>query len=541
MPEMQRASTPAAGEGSGPAVKLRVPPAMVERAAGRLCWISMICAVTFVVLYTLHGRLQPEAAELQKDPAQGLMALFVVLLSASMIAVQRFRLVSSYTLLRFGVLFQALVGFAIAFYETTVPFSPNEVVRGGSMVIAWVLVWGLLIPTTPLWSAMAVVLTASMWPLAYWMNQRLFGYEPMPWYRFTLWVFPIYLMALWTVFINKRMLRMETEAQKAEELGSYQLEYLIGRGGMGEVWKARHRMLARDSAIKLIRPEILVGQSGRQADIARRRFEREAKATARLKSPHTVYLFDFGVAKDGSFYYVMELLDGVSLQRLVEKFGPQPAARVAHILKQACQSLEEAHRAGLVHRDVKPTNLYLCALGLEYDFTKILDFGLVKNTTPGEGSLMTLEGMAAGTPAYMAPEVAMGERDIDGRSDIYSLGCVAYYLLTGHVVFQEVTPTATALAHLQKTPVPPSERTELPVPAELERIVLDCLAKKPEDRPRSAQELGRRLEALAEVPEWTAAEAVAWWQTNLPENSADRMPRLETAPAEAAVGRASTP
>jgi serine/threonine-protein kinase len=541
MPELHRATTPAAADASGPAPKLRLPPALLERAAARICWISMMCAITFVVSFLLHRYLQPEVRELHKDPAQGLMTLFILLLSASMIALQRFRLVSSHLLLNLGLAFQVAVAFGISYNETAVPFNPHEIVRGGSLVAVWILAWGLLIPNTPLLVVISATLAASTWPLAYWLNTALNGFDPLPANRLAVWLFPNYLMAFWAFFVNKRVYRMELDAQKAEELGSYQLEYLIGRGGMGEVWRARHRMLARDAAIKLIRPEILVGQSGRQADIARRRFEREAKATARLRNPHTVYLFDFGRARDGAFYYVMELLDGISLQTLVDKFGPQPPARVVHILKQACESLEEAHRNGLVHRDVKPTNLYVCALGLDCDFTKVLDFGLVKNIAPDHGSLMTIEGMAAGTPAYMAPEVAMGERAIDGRSDIYSLGCVAYFLLTGEVVFQEATPTATALAHVRKAPVPPSHRTELPVPEALERIVLDCLAKKAEDRPRSAQELRRRLEALSDLPAWTPAEASRWWQTNLPENSTDRMPRLESGASHpAAVGRASS-
>ena len=263
-------------------------------------------------------------------------------------------------------------------------------------------------------------------------------------------------------------------------------------------------------------------QPGRQADVVRRRFEREARATANLRCPHTVDLYDFGAAQDGSFYFVMELLDGVNLQVLVEKFGPMPANRVAFILRQICDSLEEAHRAALIHRDIKPSNIYLCALGLQFDFIKVLDFGLVKSMSAGE-SEMTMEGQAAGTPAYMAPEVAMGDRQIDGRSDIYSVGCVAYYLLTGCLLFDESTATATALAHVQKAPVRPSERTELPVPEELEQLVLACVAKKPEDRPHSAQELSRRLNALECRRGWGREEAADWWHRHLPATSPERL------------------
>jgi serine/threonine-protein kinase len=260
----------------------------------------------------------------------------------------------------------------------------------------------------------------------------------------------------------------------------------------------------------------------------RKRFEREARATASLNSPHTVALYDFGVTKDGLYYYVMELLDGIDLQTLVERYGPLHPGRVLNILSQAAASLEEAHRAGLVHRDIKPKNLVLAKLGLQYDFVKVLDFGLVKlNDANPDASQMTLDGTATGTPAYLAPEIALGESKIDGRADLYSLGCVAYYLLTGQLVFQESTPTALALAHVSKQPVPVQDRTEMPIPKGLAEIVMKLLEKKPEDRLRSAQELERRLRALADVPSWCPDAAADWWHTNLPETAANSQPSLE--------------
>jgi serine/threonine-protein kinase len=294
---------------------------------------------------------------------------------------------------------------------------------------------------------------------------------------------------------------------------------------MGEVWRAEHVMLARDAAIKVIRAELMAGLTGSQAQVTRRRFKREAQAIASLQCPHTVYLFDFGVSDEGSFYYVMELLDGISLDVLVNNFGPQPAGRVVHFLKQVCESLEEAHRHGLVHRDIKPSNIFACSVGMEYDFAKVLDFGLVKNLSMEETMHLTMDGSATGTPAYMAPEIALGERTIDGRVDLYGLGCVAYFMLTGSPVFEEKTPTATALAHIQKPPVPPSQRSEIPVTPELEEIILRCLAKNPEDRPRSAQHLGRLLDACTQIPKWTRDEAAEWWLTHLPESSSYRIAR----------------
>jgi serine/threonine-protein kinase len=221
----------------------------------------------------------------------------------------------------------------------------------------------------------------------------------------------------------------------------------------------------------------------------------------------------------------MELLDGVSLQVLVEKFGPQPASRVIHMLRQVCGSLEEAHQRGLIHRDIKPNNIFACQVGLEHDFMKVLDFGLVKNVSHTDTLNLTATGITAGTPAYMAPEVALGEEYLDGRTDIYSLGCVAYFLLTGSPVFDEKTATSTVMAHVQKNPIPPSQRTEVSIPPRLESIVLCCLAKRPEERPQSAQELDRLLASVSGVPEWTQENASEWWQTYLPVSSSYRTAR----------------
>jgi serine/threonine-protein kinase len=277
-------------------------------------------------------------------------------------------------------------------------------------------------------------------------------------------------------------------------------------------------MLARTAAIKLIKPQ---AASGRKADLAARRFQREANAIAGLQSPHTVYLYDFGVSQDGRFYYVMELLDGISLQTLVATYGPQPAERVVPILSQVCRSLEEAHRRGVVHRDLKPSNVMLCQVGLIHDFVKVLDFGLAKFVDDTDVSQLTMDGTAAGTPGYIAPEVAMGEGAIDGRADIYALGCVAYFLLTGALVFEDPNPMSMALKHVQAPPVPPSQRTELPIPDALERIVLHCLAKRPEDRPTSAAAVCGMLAACSEG-RWSDVDAEAWWNSHLPPTSSLR-------------------
>jgi len=297
--------------------------------------------------------------------------------------------------------------------------------------------------------------------------------------------------------------------------GSYQLLERLAGGGMGDVWRARHRMLKRESAVKVIRRDVLA--SGDAGDALLRRFEREARATSALKSPHTVEIHDFGITEDGTFYYVMELLDALSLDELVKRFGPLPASRVMYILLQACESLAEAHRNQLIHRDIKPANILLCRYGLKRDFVKVLDFGLVKNTSRlGEGTVGLTGAAVVGTPAFMPPEVAEPEDLLDARSDIYALGCVGYWLLSGQLVFDAATPLQMVLAHVQTPAPPPSARTELPIPADLERVILACLSKNPDDRPQSAEALSLELAKCSMDDSWSEARAAEWWNVHSP-------------------------
>jgi serine/threonine-protein kinase len=328
--------------------------------------------------------------------------------------------------------------------------------------------------------------------------------------------YPDFLLLPVAVVISRVVTQLGRQVSKARELGSYQLGDLLGRGGMGEVYKATHRMLARPAAIKLIRPEALGGQDAEAAQLAVKRFYREAESAASLRSPHTVEIYDFGVTEDGTLYFVMELLEGMDLESLVKKHGPLPAGRVIHILQQVCESLEEAHRKGLVHRDIKPANIHVGRLGLRQDFVKVLDFGLVKpfSAKNAEHSLATVAGQTPGTPAYMAPEMALGEA-VDGRSDIYALGCVAYYLLTGQLVFDADTAFQMIARHLQSEPSHPSLRTENHIPRALDKLVLTCLEKEPRERPQSAEELARGLASI-DVLSWGNEEAERWWSAHSP-------------------------
>ena len=496
-----------------------LPAPILDRAANGLSWISLIAAVTSVALTLIQHMLQPEFAAAWAHPVLRLASLSVFLQSMGFIAVQRSGWLSKPQLLDLGIVFQVTVAFCAALFEGAAYQDPNAVVVGISTIAVWMMLCGRLMPNAPLKSALTAGLCALMWPLGYWTDLKIFGYQPMPPSRLLVWVLPLAIIGIWMYVLNNRTLTFYMQQQSAEDVGSYALHTLIGKGGMGEVWRAKHKTLARDAAIKLIRPEVLLTSTGRQEFLLKRRFEREAQVTASLRSPHTVALYDFGEAKGGAFYYVMELIEGIDLQSLVEQFGPMNPGRVIHVLLQVSQSLEEAHRLGLVHRDIKPRNILLGRVGLEYDFAKVLDFGLVKTRHLGDPdrTATTMDGVTTGTPAYLSPEAALGNRDIDGRADLYSLGCTAYFLLTGCTVFEGPSPTAHAIAHVQKPPPPMRERSELPVPAELETIVMELLEKDPAHRIPCAKDLARRLRAQTAYREWSPEQAEQWWETNLPE------------------------
>ncbi len=314
--------------------------------------------------------------------------------------------------------------------------------------------------------------------------------------------------------------RAHAAEQRAKELGSWHLIRRLGKGGMGEVWLAKHRLLARPAAVKLISPENLTGDDVHARNEARTRFTREAAALAGLRSRHTIELYDYGESADGVFYYVMELLDGLDLRDLVIKHGPLPAGRVVHLLRQACLSLAEAHDRHLVHRDIKPDNLFTSRRGDEVDVVKILDFGIVarlKVPTASTATAITRHGTVQGTPATMSPEQAMG-LEVDGRSDLYSLGCVAYWLLTASDPFRSNDPYDLLHAHVHTPVQPPSQRLGRPIPPELERLVMDLLAKDPERRPADARIVRLRLDGvvLDDHERWTMEEAAVWWKEHLP-------------------------
>ncbi len=365
-------------------------------------------------------------------------------------------------------------------------------------------------------------------------------------------------------------------AARADELGSYRLVELLGKGGMGEVWRAEHRLLVRQAAIKLIS---LGEGAGIDATEMQERFRREAQSLATLRSRNTIELFDYGVTADGTCFYVMELLDGMDLETLIAKFGPQPAARVIDFLIQACNSLAEAHDVGLVHRDIKPANLYVCRVADEVDVIKVLDFGLVRaavhatsqhppadsgtlaqanelesgvyagagagtgarmGTGTGTGTGMGMDGaritqvgQAMGTPAYMAPEQALGH-ELDGRADLYALACIGFFLLSGRLLFQKNGSLPMMMAHITEEPPEFENCISNYLPSELTAILMRCLAKKPEARPPDARALAAALKAihLPVSERWSETQAKAWWATRRPKPN---HPASEPSPAERGV------
>ncbi len=488
---------------------------MLQEAAARTAWLSLSLAVLVPVLQVAQWWLQPQLYAAALNDASRLATLAMVLWAAGLFALHRYHGVGPSAIVSLGMAFEVFGAFAIAMVETAVLLTADQPVLGVSKLAPWILAFGVFIPNRPRWTLLCASAAAGTWPIAYAINAAIFDDPALPsgW----LGVWPLFngCMVVLAYMMSRQTFGMALATETAVELGSYRLVAPIGQGSMGEVWRASHQLLARPAAIKLIRTQ---GGSGRQADLAARRFRREAEAIAKLQSPHTVYLYDFGVSHDGRFYYAMELLDGVSLQALVTTFGPQPAARVLPILIQICRPLDEAHRHGIVHRDLKPSNVALCEVAFTYDFVKVLDFGLAKFVDNPEISQLTLEGMATGTPGYVAPEVASGKTSIDGRADVYAVGCIAYFLLTGALVFEETNPMKMLLKHVSEPPVPPSARTGLPIPDALERIVLQCLAKAPGDRPASAAELAAMLTACS-ATRWTDADAEAWWGRHLPATS----------------------
>ena len=493
-----------------------IPEDLLRQASRRLAILALVgCGLWF-----LGPALGHVAAFTQNDPRWArfgetdIIAAGSIAVSLALFFYLRRRDPDPLFVTDLALVYLVTMTFSIGLMMHMMPVSLH--ILDTSPMITWagpvILMVAAIVPVPPWKMLLAGFLAASMDPMGMLIARAAGTFQFNSIASAFLMHYPNYLMLGVAVVISGVLTRLGQQVAREREMGSYRLGELLGRGGMGEVYQATHRMLARPAAIKLIRSDTIGANDGEAAQLAVRRFRREAEAAASLRSPHTVELYDFGITDDQTLYFVMELLEGMTLEEMVRQHGPLPVARTIYILRQVCESLQEAHARGLVHRDIKPANIHVGRVGLQYDFVKVLDFGLVKSVAAGNDgdSLATAAGLTPGTPAYMAPEMSRGDV-VDSRADIYALGCVAYYLLTGQLVFEASNPLQMIARHLSTAPIPPSRRANVHLPAGMDELVLNCLAKEPEDRP-SAGDLSQSLAAL-DVEPWQEVEAKEWWET----------------------------
>jgi serine/threonine-protein kinase len=507
-----------------------LPPVLLRLAVRRVQILAAVLLLGQFFGWFLTNLLEGDLpAEFQRVGQWG-PAIFIITASFVMLGLARFSRISPATVLVTALVYEVSISWGITFsvyYDAfrNVPANLMEAdVVGLTAVAIWMMFFTVMVPAQPGRALFALVLSALSVPVVYLLEVKA-GRAPAlgPDEVWLIFAGP-HMFAAGLAYITARAIyRLGRDVKRAQEMGSYKLVELLGSGGMGEVWRAHHRMLVRPAAVKLIHADAL-GVDSQEAKVLLSRFEREAQVTASLQSPHTVELYDFGTTEDGTFYYVMELLEGIDLEQLVRRSGHLPPERVVHVLRQVCASLGEAHRRGLVHRDVKPANVYLCQRAFEHDFVKVLDFGLVKWHTalPTDEDLhLSQTGTILGTPSYMAPEIARGEGPVDGRADLYAVGCLAYWLLTGRLVFEQRTYPAMLLAHASEQPSPPSRKTEQSIPASLDAVVLSCLVKEPSERVQTAEELVAQLDAVQLESPWTHERAEQWWNLHGGDSAAE--------------------
>jgi len=499
------------GPGAGyaaPSSGFVAPTYLLERARKRVEAVLLVLAALFAVAVAGGALVALIRGEpLRRYLSVGDLALLVVATSA-LLAARSSRL-GDRSVLRLGLGLEILLCLVISYGNAQHIYMENGHLPLLTPTSIIIVMFPLIVPSRPIHTFVVSLLAAASAPLGVWLIdlELQAGFVLDDYAHVTM--LPLACVAIAT-FGSRVIYGISLDVAKARRMGSYELTERLGVGGMGEVWRAEHQLLARPAAIKLVKPEVLGGDAS--ATSALQRFEREAHVTANLSSEHTVTLYDFGVTESGVFYYVMELLHGFDLDRLVREFGPLPPERVVNVLQQTCESLAEAHHAGLIHRDIKPANVHISRRGLKPDFVKVLDFGLValQPELRVDSPQLTVENRFLGTPAFMAPEMVTDVDNVDGRADIYALGCVAFWLLTGEMVFTERSPSAMIVAHATQEPAAPSDWVP-GTPSELDDIVLSCLQKDASNRPESAEELGCALADTGLAREWTNERALRWW------------------------------
>jgi len=506
-----------------PKVEWTLPPHLQQQVPRRLRNIALLYSGAYFASDIVSDFFMGGLAETFRKPSEWVPTVASILIGLLVAALASSTRMTWRAKLRIGLVFEVIgsYGIALSMYTGAERFADTPIVffsLSPSWVAIWMLLYSIVVPSPPGRALLALLASASAPAVVIGISMSRAGLSHLftPEMFFLHHVFP-YLICVGLAYASARiMVTLGADVSRARELGSYRLIERLGHGGMGEVWRASHQLLTRQAAIKFIRPESFVGLSAEESRTMIRRFELEARTTASLSSAHTVALYDFGVSDDGTFYYIMELLEGLDLDLLVRRFGPLSPARVVHLMTQVCESLEEAHEKGLIHRDVKPANIYLCRSGLRRDFIKVLDFGLVAHrgpTAPTEQRL-TLPDFTIGTPAYMPPEVALGQ-ELDRRSDLYGLGCVAYWLLTGRQVFEGASVLEVVSKHVHTEPDPPSRHGPGDVPQELDALILGCLEKTPDRRPSSAREVARLLCSIPLRDPWSEEHAEGWWSEHV--------------------------
>lgn len=485
---------------------------LLESAAQRLGQIGLFGALAFAVYLLWAMLLGGSKLGALFGTAFG-AAVAGLALSLALLGVTRLPKIPKQNVMDLGNVYLFAISLTLGILRHSQPSSPSDLLRQVSPVVIPLLAFGALIPTVPSKALPIMLMAAAMDPLGLMLMRAHTHYSAG---ELVVVLSSPLLAALVAQQISKVVHHLTERIEKAREVGSYKLVERLGVGGMAEVWRANHRMLRRPAAVKLIRPKVLVDHGPADSERLLRLFTREVRTTASLRSPHTIQVYDFGITREGAFYYVMELLDGVDLATLVERFGPQPAERVASLMRQVCHSLREAHARAFVHRDVKPANILTCAVGGDFDFVKVLDFGLVLDRHLTHEELED-EKQFVGTPAVMAPEMLRFQAPVDARADLYQLGCVGYWLLTGKRVFEAQTRADMLVMHAHQKPALPSKRIDRPVHAGLEALVMQCLEKNPNKRPQTARELSDALSALQFERPWTDERAELWWKQNRPE------------------------
>ncbi len=514
--------TPPPSDSRGSAGSAGLPTDVVSEQARRIVLFSGVSAFMWTFGLTMDALVLPLTIGVEKETSEIIIEAVSAAATLAVFVFLRFVHLTPHGKCGAGMWVLVLNAALITVFDLYHLSLVEASIGLPSWTAILILASAMIMPTTPRRTLIGSLMAAAMGPIAMGIAY-LFGRPVLsPGVTFVLYL-PNFIWAVIATLPAKMFQQMGRQIREARELGSYELIEQLGAGGMGTVWRARHRLLARDAAVKLVKHEAL-GDTESAAQAQLRRFEREAQATAQLQSQHSIRVFDFGVTDDGSFYYAMELLNGRDLESLIKEFGPLPPERAMYLLGQVCHSLAEAHARGMVHRDIKPANIFLCRMGLEFDFVKVLDFGLVQTRRHDPSTAIT-ETLATaqqliGTPAYMAPEMILGRDDVDRRADVYAIGCVAFYLLTGTRVFQDGNQMQVLVDHVHAEPVPPSSRLGRVLPKEVDAFVIDCLRKNPDHRPKDAAELLTRITSYHLAGQWSGAHARAWWQARLPDFTA---------------------